>query len=148
MRLDIHRYMYLSSGKGSGKRRIACGLCEREVVGMSRQFLNATLTTFLRQVRTSFLHRARDTHGMITLPDAFLLVGQIVIVVDELAIELEDVGSTEPADAATAQIRNLHAGSFDTFEEALVGDNMHIEIGSRQAHIERRAGGGALNCSQ
>ncbi len=60
-----------------------------------------------------------------------------MIVVDELAIELEHVGSTEPADATTAQVRNLHTGGLDTFEETLVGDNMHIEIGLRQVHIER-----------
>src|ERR1700736_630097 len=132
-------YMYLSSGKGSGKRRIARGLLRN--VKSSRNVssgLNATLTyvspsEVQDQLPTSSPRHARHDHPTRRL----LLVGQIVIVVDELAIEIEHVGSTEPADATTAQVRNLHTGGLDTFEETLVGDNMHIEIGLRQVHIER-----------
>src|SRR5580698_10532690 len=63
-----------------------------------------------------------------------------MIVVNELAIELEHVGPAEAADAAAAQVGNLHPRGLDRLEEALVGNNMHVETGLREMHVDRLAG--------
>src|ERR1700733_5966359 len=65
-----------------------------------------------------------------------------MIVVNELAIELEHVGPAEAADTAAAQVGNLHARGLDRLEEALVWNNMYVYTGLRQVHVERLAGRG------
>ncbi len=59
-----------------------------------------------------------------------------MIVVHQLAVELQHARMAEAADAAAAQIGHFDAGGLDAFEQALVGRHVNGDFRAGEKHVE------------
>ena len=65
-----------------------------------------------------------------------------MVVVEELAFELQHIGAAEAADTAAAQVGDFHARGLDRFQQTLVGHDVHVDVGFCQVHVEGFTDGG------
>src|SRR5215204_5880808 len=114
-------YVYASSGNGNGNRRTASGLFRK--VKPSRKVSsgwNAMVTVASRGSAVD--HEAgtpRPGHARHDLPPGRPVRGrQPVVVVDQLTVQLQYVGLALAAGPAAAQVRRVHAGRFQRFQQA------------------------------